>query len=149
MSSYIMYVSPRKGLGDGCSKRRDARRVGSSWLPGAGCSAGTQPLPGGCPALRGLPQSSPGPAPRDAPAGKGAGLRLLPLLQLQRRGAARVHRAEAGGGGNAPSSFHTRSSPGHDPCLRSEMEMPGFYPRAEDKVVGKKSGTAESFLVLF
>lgn len=81
--------------------------------------------------------------------------------QVRARGCARCRSSNFSDGGRRggtapkrqvegmPLPPSTRSSPGHDPCLRREMEMRGFYPRAGDEVVGKKSGTAEPFLVLF
>lgn len=122
-----MYVSPRKGVGDRRSKRRDARQVGRSRFR-------AQAVPRG---HRGTPP------------------------QVRARGCARCRSSNFsdGGrrGGSAPKREvegmplppSTRSSPGYDPCLRSEMEMRGFYPPTGDEVVRKKSGTAEPFLVLF
>lgn len=158
-----MHISRGRGVGGRCPKRREQRRVRGEAAPQLlGCRA--QALPRGCspcpegarrPALRGLPQ----PPARPGTTRRGG---TPPEVRARGRGAApaaaRPTSATGGGAGaprrggegeGVPLPPATRSGPGHDLRLTSEMEMRDFYPRAGGEGVGEKSGTAKPFLVLF
>lgn len=109
-----MHVSPRKGVGEGCSKRRDARRVSSSRLPGRRLFRGAAAHARRVPSV-----ARPGPARHRGtpPQVRARGCARCRSSNFSDGGRQRGHRAEAGGGGDAPSSFHT-----FEPGTRSVFE---------------------------